>query len=115
MGSISSHFFPNKPDTPRGAVHMNVNRKYRLSAAKQQNASRRFRPDSLKAVQPCGALFYGQTTQKVEIELAAFFGNLAHNRLEARRFGLRPVHIFNGLLYFIRRRIAHSLPGAKAI
>ena len=89
---------------------MNVNRKYRLSAAKQQNASRRFRPDSLKAIQPCRALFDRQITQKVEIELAAFFGNLAHNRLEARRFGLRPVHIFNGFLYFIRWRIAYRFP-----
>src|SRR5260370_9535367 len=88
IGSKRSNFFSNKPDTPRGAMHMNINRKYRLSAAKQQNASRRFSPDSLKAIQPCRALFSGQTTQKVVIELAAFFGTLAHNRLWARRFAL---------------------------
>src|SRR5215472_398721 len=114
MSVVSCDFFADEAKATTDTMHVHVNRKYGLPAAKQQHASRGFRPDSLKTVQPRGALFYGEVAQEIKIEPATFCGDLTQNCLQTRRFGFWPIHIFNGFLYFVRRRIAYHFPRTKA-
>src|SRR5579859_5458185 len=96
-------------------MHMHIDRQQRLLATEKEHTGRRFRADSLEAVQPGGALFYGKIAQKIKVEAAAFFGNLAHDGLKTRRFDFGPVDVSNRILHLLGWRVSYCLPGAKAL
>src|SRR6266849_523213 len=95
-------------------MDMHIDGKQGLLTAEQEHTGGCFRPNALKAVQPGGAFYDGKFAQEIKVKVSTFFGDLAHDRLKARRFDLRPIYIGNGLLYLLGRGISYSFPGAKA-
>ena len=93
---------------------MYIDGKQGLLATEEEHAGGGFWADAFKAVQPGGTLCYWKAAQEIEVEVAAFFGDLAHDGLQAWRFYLRPVDVGNGFLYLCGWGISYSLPGTKA-
>src|SRR5579863_2310038 len=92
---------------------MYIHRQQGLLATEQENASRGFRPNPLKAVQPCRRSLYRQFAEEIKAEVASLLSNLMHDRLQSGSFHFRKADICDSILHFLSWCIAYRFPRAE--